>query len=102
MVGVGRNFQGAALSDLHPPHVFAAVQDYFLRAVREPACCRWSGKLFRIDSQDIEGERIVLPLGGGGDDAAAGLLGASWYDYPVWRAPTRLELLHDIAEWCRL
>ena len=104
MVGVGKSFAGIALSELHPPHVFTQVQGYLLRAVTEPACCRWSGKLFRIDSKEIEGERIVLPLGGnGGDDSgAAGVLGGSWYDYPVWRTPARLVLIHDIGEWWAL
>jgi len=100
MVGIGKSFQGVALSELHPPRVFAEVQDYFLRAVHEPACCRWSGKLFRIDSKDIEGERIILPMGDG--DGPGGVLGASWYEYPIWRTPSGLELIHDIADWCAL
>jgi hypothetical protein len=99
MVGFGKAFPGTPLSDLHPPHVFTVVHDYFTRTVSEPACCRWSGKLFRIENREIDGERIVLPMGTdaeGGD----GVLGASWYDYPVWRAPDRLELIHDKVEWC--
>ena len=99
MVGIGKSFQGILLSDLHKPETFALVQAYLQRAVTEPACCRWSGKLFRVDGKDIEGERIVLPIGG---DGAEGVLGASWYEYPVWRTPDRLELIHDISEWCRL
>jgi hypothetical protein len=102
MIGIGRNFQGAPLNELHPPHVFAEVQGHLLRVVTEPACCRWSGKLFRIDNREIEGERIVLPLGDSDDGGAAGVLGATWYDYPVWRTPDRLELIHDIGQWCAL
>src|SRR4051812_6804207 len=55
MVGIGKSFLGTPLSDLHSPEIFAVVQDYFLRVVNEPACCRWSGKLFRLAQQEIEG-----------------------------------------------
>lgn len=97
MVGAGRSFQGAALKDLHPPHVFTEVHGYLLRVVSGPACCRWSGKLFRLANQEIEGERIVLPMGG--ESGASGVLGATWYDYAIWRTPDGLEVMHDHAEW---
>lgn len=101
MVGFGKSFLGTPLRELHPPHVFAVAQASFLRVVSEPACVRYSGKLFKVGDTVVDGERIVMPIGTD-DEGAQGVLGASWYDYPVWRTPDKLELLHDIADWCRL
>ena len=73
----------------------------FARTVSEPACARWSGKLFKVGDQIIEGERICLPMSRAAEHAD-GVLGASSYDYPVLRTPDRLELIHDIADWCKV
>jgi hypothetical protein len=100
MVGFGKSFMGTPLRDLHPPHVFEEARRIFTRIVTEPACVRFSGKLFKVGETVEEGERIALPMGT--EAGVEGVLGASHYDYPVLRTPDKLELLHDIADWCRL
>ena len=101
MLGFGKSFLGTPLRDLHPPHVFEAAQANFLQIVTEPACCLWSGKLFRLDDKVIEGERLILPMAAGGK--AAGLLGASDYEnYPLSRRPEHAELIHDTVDWHKL
>jgi|SRR6185437_8438547 hypothetical protein len=101
MVSFGKSFLGTPLRDLHAPAVFQITQSYFTRAVTEPACARWSGKLFKVGDQIVEGERICLPMSTAAEHAD-GVLGASAYDFPVWRTPDTLELLHDIVEWCKI
>jgi len=101
MIAFGKSFLGTPLSNLHPPHVFEEAQANFLQVVSEPACCLWSGKLFRIGDKVVEGERLILPMGA--DGRACGLLGASDYqNYPVTRTPELVELIHDTADWLRL
>ena len=102
MLGFGRSFLGTPLSALHAPHVLELARASFLKTVSEPACIRWSGKLFRMDEQTVEGERLILPIGAD-PQAPDGVLGASWYEgYPVSHTPKHVELLHDIADWCRV
>jgi hypothetical protein len=99
--GFGHSFLGTPLRNLHPPHVFEVSQAIFTRVISEPACCRWSGKLFRADDDVIEGERIMMPVGSN-QEHVDGLLGASDFDCLLPRTPRNLEIIHDIADWCRL
>ena len=92
---------GRPLRELHSPAIFQISQAYFTRTVSEPACARWSGKLFKVGDQIVEGERICLPMSTAAEHAD-GVLGASSYDYPVPRTPDQLELIHDIVEWCHI
>src|SRR6185312_6397873 len=101
MVGFGKSFLGTPLRELHSPAIFQISQAYFTRTVNQPACARWSGKLFKIGDLVVEGERICLPMSTAAEHAD-GVLGASAYDFPVWRTPYTLELLHDIVEWCKI
>jgi hypothetical protein len=102
MLGFGKSFLSTPLRDLHSAaHVFEECQANFLQIVSEPACCLWSGKLFRMGDKIVEGERLILPMGAGGK--AIGILGASDYqNYPLSRTPEHVELIHDSVDWCRL
>ena len=101
MLGFGKGFLGTPLSELHPPHVFEQAQAAFLEVVTGPACCLWSGKLFRMGEKVVTGERLILPMGPG--DKAMGLLGASDYqNYPLSRTPEHAELIHDSVDWHKL
>jgi hypothetical protein len=73
-----------------------------MRTVSEPACSRWSGDLYRVGDEIVEGERLVLPIGA---DAAHpdGVLGASHYDdFPLSHKHGQIMVLGDIAEWYRI
>jgi hypothetical protein len=97
LVAFGKTFLGTPLSELHQPHVFEKSHANFLRVISEPACVRWSGRLFKMDDQIIEGERLILPMGD--ENGGYGVLGASDFGPPPLRTPARFELLHDIADW---
>lgn len=98
IIGFGKSFRGTRLRDLHSPEVYETAQANFSRVLAEVSCCRWSGKLFKVGDQVIEGERILLPVGSD-DEMPDGIFGASDFDYPVTRTPDRLELIHDVADW---
>lgn len=101
MLGFGKNFLGTPLRALHPDHVFEVAHANFLQIVTGPACCLWSGKLFRTGEKVVEGERLILPMGT--DGKTVGLLGASDYqNYPLASTPQQAELLHDAVDWLRL
>jgi hypothetical protein len=86
MVGFGKSFRGTPLRDLHSPTVFEVAQANFVCVITEPACCRWSGRLFRVGDQFIEGERILMPIGS--DDLLPdGIFGASDFDFEVTQTP---------------
>ena len=101
MVGFGKSFHGTRLEDLHSPEIFEIAHASFLRVVTEPACCRWSGRLFRVGDQIVEGERILMPMGTD-EIEPDGIFGASEFDFTVTQTPERLELFHDVAEWVSL
>ena len=96
MVGFGKSFRGTALKDIHPPHVYDLAQAHMTKVVTERTAYYCSGKLFRVGSQVIEGERIMLPLASNGDNAD-GLLGAT--DYTSRAMDGSVELLLGQIEW---
>jgi hypothetical protein len=98
VIGFGKSFKGTRLQDLHSPDVFENVRANFLRVLTEPTCCRWSGRLFRVGDQIVEGERILLPMGSE-SSRPDGIFGASDFDFPVTQTPKHLETIHDIADW---
>jgi hypothetical protein len=98
VIGFGKSFQGTRLQDLHYTDVFETVRANFLRVLTEPACCRWSGRLFKVGDQIVEGERILLPMGSA-ILRPDGIFGASDFDFAVTQTPERLETIHDIADW---
>jgi hypothetical protein len=101
MMGFGKSFLGTPLRELHLPPAAEKSHATFLRVISEPACVRFSGKLFRTGEQTVDGERLILPVAAT-RDRPEGLLGVSHHDYPVPRGPIKIELLHDIADWCAL
>lgn len=101
-VAYGRNYLGKPLSELYLPHVAEFVRSHLMRIVSEPACALYSGKLFRMGEQVVEGERLVLPLGDDGEHPD-GVLGASHYaGFPLSHVPEPVEFISDIADWCRV
>jgi hypothetical protein len=98
VIGFGKSFQGTRLQDLHSPDVFETVRANFLRVLSEPACCRWSGRLFKVGDQIVEGERILMPMGSA-ISRPDGIFGASDFEFAVTRTPESLETIHDIADW---
>ena len=102
VVGFGKNFRGTRLQDLHTADVYETARAVFLRVLTEPACCRWSGRLFKAGDQIVEGERILMPVGSSEMSRPDGIFGASDFDFPVTGTPERLELMHDIGDWVSL
>lgn len=101
MTGFRKSFLGTPLRSLHNDQAFEYSQANFLQIVTQPACCRWSGQLFRMDDKIVEGERLILPMAEGGK--TVGLLGASDYEgYPLTQTPAQAELIPGLADWCRL
>jgi hypothetical protein len=93
---LGANFWGASLKDLHPPHVFRDAHRFFSGVLAVPAAGRCSGRLFTINGEPVNGERIALPLSADGITADA-ILGASAYDSPLQSG--QVELIHENMEW---
>src|ERR1700712_3115477 len=93
---LGSNFLGASLNQIHPPKVLEESRLILTQVVTTPAAGRFSGRLFTIGDQTIEGERICLPLAPDGK-AGGGVLGASFYEYPPQSGT--VELLHENAQW---
>ena len=96
MMCLGQSFRGTPLKELHPPHVYEQARAHMARVVSEPAFAHCSGKLFKIGSQFIEGERIFFPLASDGR-SGDGVLGASDFKYRPASGP--VEMLLDKVEW---
>jgi len=95
-----RNFLGTPLRDLHHGHVFEVAHASLTRAVSAPACCRFSGKLFRTGGKLVAGERLLLPIGAD-PMRPDGVLGASCYgSYTPSRPPAPIEPLRGRPDWC--
>jgi hypothetical protein len=96
MVGFGKSFRGTPLKEIHPPHVYELAQAHMTKVVTEPAAYYCSGKLFRVGTQIVEGERIILPLASNGH-SGDGVLGAM--DFPSRTLEGSVELLLGRIEW---
>jgi hypothetical protein len=96
MVGFGKSFRGTPLKDLHPPHVFDLAQAHMMKVVTERTAYYCSGKLFKIGSQVVEGERIILPLASDGQHGD-GVLGAT--DFPSRAMDGPVELVLGRIQW---
>jgi hypothetical protein len=96
MVGFGKSFRGTPLKELHPPHIFELAQAHMTKVVTERTAYYCSGKLFKAGSQEIEGERIMLPLASDGL-RGDGVLGAT--DFPFRPMDGPVELLLGQIEW---
>src|ERR1043165_2096375 len=66
ITGFGKSFHGTRLRELHSSQSYEIAHANFLRILTEPACCRWSGRLFKVGDQIVEGERILMPIGSEG------------------------------------
>lgn len=96
-----RSLGGIPLADLHPPEFLKVAQANFTRVVIEPSCLRVDGKLFKMDDQIVEGERLILPISDDGEHAV-GLLGVSDFDAVVAHPPYKFEMIHDKSDWCHI
>jgi hypothetical protein len=96
MVGFGKSFRGTPLKELHPPHVFELAQAHMTKVVIERTAYYCSGKLFKVGTQTIEGERIILPLASDGLHGD-GVLGATDFEPRAMSGP--VELLLGQIEW---
>lgn len=96
MVAFGKSFRGIPLRDIHPPHIFALAQAHMTKVVTGPMAYYYSGCLFKVGTQIVEGERIMLPLASDGRNPD-GVLGAT--DFPVQSLPGLAELLPCQGEW---
>jgi len=101
VIGFGKSFRGTRLKELHSAEAYETARANFLRLLTEPACCRWSGRLFKVGDQIVEGERILMPIGSE-NSQPDGIFGASDFDFPVTGTPAHLEIIHDIADWASL
>lgn len=74
----GKNFRGAKLQDIHPPHGFAISHAAMSKVALTPAIYLNRGPLFEYMGRVVTGERIMLPLASDGH-TCDGVLGASQY-----------------------
>lgn len=91
MVGFGKSFRGTPLKELHRPHVFELAQAHMAKVVTERTAYYCSGKLFKVGTQTIEGERIILPLASDGHHGD-GVLGATDFGPRAMAGPVELLL----------
>ena len=99
MRGYQKSFRGTSLRELHPPHLFELAQAHMTQVVAGPTAYYCSGKLFKVDSQIVEGERIMLPLASDRIHGDA-ILGAT--DFPMRPAEGPIELLVGNISWFSL
>src|SRR5262249_18517383 len=58
MRGYNKSFRGTPLRELHPPHLFELSHAHMSKVLCDPTAYYCSGKLFKVDTQIVEGERI--------------------------------------------
>ena len=99
MRGYQKSFRGTPLRELHPPALFELAQAHMTKVVSDPAAYYCSGKLFKVDTQIVEGERIMLPLASDHRNGDT-ILGAT--DFPMRPAEGPIELLVGNISWFSL
>ena len=92
----GTDFPGKRLEDIHSPANYSNTHRLLTEVVTTPLASRSSGRLFKVDSYVVTGERIILPVADNGE-TASGVLGASDYAPPPLLGT--LELILENAEW---
>jgi len=98
----GKNFRGARLQDIHPPHGFEISHAAMSRVALTPAIYLCRGALFKYMGRVIPGERIMLPLATDGRNSD-GVLGASYYQRPPFMGKgAPVEVISDNEVWVPL
>jgi hypothetical protein len=99
MQGYQKSFRGTPLKELHSPHMAELSQAHMTKVLSDPAAYYCNGKLFKVDTLIVEGERIMLPLA---SDRIHGdvVLGAT--DFPMRPAQGPIELLVGDISWFSL
>lgn len=102
MLALGRSLLGTRIGELYAGATLETVQTNLTRVVREPACVYFTGVIGWIGDQQIEGERLILPVGA--DPARPdGVLGATHSEHHLMmRPPQKIEPVCNIADWYRL
>mgnify|MGYP000953464382 FL=1 len=98
----GKNFRGARLQDIHPPHGFEISHAAMSKVALTPAIYLNRGPLFEYMGRVVSGERIMLPLASDGR-SCDGVLGASHYQRPAFfgkDAP--IQVISDNEVWTAL
>jgi len=98
----GKNFRGAKLQDIHPPHGFEISHAAMSKVALTPAIYLNRGPLFEYMGRVVPGERIMLPLASDGR-TCDGVLGASQYQRPAFftkGAP--VEVISENEIWTAL
>ena len=101
MMGFGKSFLGTPLRELLPAPCGRKIACHLpardIRARLRPL----QRQAVPDGRAAVDGERLILPVAAT-RDRPEGVLGVSHHDYPVPRGPIKIELLHDIADWCAL
>ena len=98
----GKNFRGAQLQDIHPPHGFEISYAAMSKVALTPAIYLNRGPLFRYMDRVVTGERIMLPLAGDGCTCDC-VLGASQYPRPtLFGKGAPVEVISDNEVWTAL
>ena len=101
-VSYGKSYLGKTLAELFPAAVAEIAQVHLTRVISEPACVLYSGSLFKIGEKIVEGERLILPIGGDPRNPQ-GVLGASHYEsFSFSHVAGKVQLLYDKDDWCRI
>ena len=98
----GKNFRGARLQDIHPPHGFEISHAAMSKVALTPAIYLNRGPLFEYMGRVVPGERLMLPLSSDGR-TCDGILGASQYQRPAFFTEgTPVEVISENEVWTTL
>jgi hypothetical protein len=98
----GKNFRGARLQDIHPPHGYEISQAAMTKVALTPSIYLNHGPLFKYRDRIVPGERIMLPLASDGRNCD-GVLGASFYQKPaIIGTGFPIEVISDDEVWTAL
>ena len=98
----GKNFRGARLQDIHPPHGFEISHAAMSKVALTPAIYLNRGPLFAYMGRVVPGERLMLPLASDGR-TCDGVLGASQYPkLPFIGKDAPVEVISDDEVWTPL
>jgi hypothetical protein len=98
----GKNFRGARLQDIHPPHGFEISHAAMSKVALTPSIYLNRGPLFKYRDRIVSGERIMLPLASDGRNCD-GVLGASFYQRPaIVGTGSSIEVISENEVWTAL
>jgi len=84
------------VKDQRANYGLGALEQRLITCAATPLAYRSKGRLFKVDSFVVTGERIALPMAADGQ-TGDGIFGGSDYTAPPLLGP--LELLHENCEW---